>query len=169
MASSQQKIRKKRKPMTSEQRKAASERLAKAREARLAKNPPKNASIHPSVRELKEDHPLSMKNVKEYIKYQKDIRSLLKQAVRRNEKGALAKLYSCDGYIKNMEGYLRNGTWLDAFYGNDQNKRVKFICHALAYHHTGKYKGMAKRNVGVYYPDLGQEWTREMDKEYYHK
>ena len=43
------KPRKKRKPMTAEQKQAAGERLAKAREKRLLENPPQYKSIHPSV------------------------------------------------------------------------------------------------------------------------
>mgnify|MGYP005679697297 CR=1 FL=1 len=38
-----------RRKMTEEQKKAASERLAKAREKRLRENPPKYSNIHPSV------------------------------------------------------------------------------------------------------------------------
>ena len=38
-----------RRKMTEEQKKAASERLAKAREKRLRENPPKYSNVHPSV------------------------------------------------------------------------------------------------------------------------
>ena len=59
------KVRKKRKPMTEEQRKAAAERLAVAR---AKKAPSQNTSIHPSVLALPDDHYLSYKNVKGWIK-----------------------------------------------------------------------------------------------------
>lgn len=49
-----EKVRKKRKPMTPEQRAAAAERLALAR---AAKAPAKNVSIHESIRNLEDDHP----------------------------------------------------------------------------------------------------------------
>ena len=50
------KRRKPRKPMTEEQRVAAAERLAKAREARAAKNPDYGQSgIHPTLRNLPDD------------------------------------------------------------------------------------------------------------------
>ena len=67
------KIRKKRKPMTEEQKAAAAERLAKARENRA---PAQNLYVHESVRELPDDHALSLKKVRGWIKTQKDIRSL---------------------------------------------------------------------------------------------
>ena len=67
------KKRKRRKPMTEEQKAAASERLAKAREARAAKNPDYGKSgIAESLRGLPDDHQLSPKRVKEWIKVQKD-------------------------------------------------------------------------------------------------
>ena len=52
------KIRKKRKPMTPEQRAAAGERLAKARAKRQAANPPQYKYIHESVLARGEDDPL---------------------------------------------------------------------------------------------------------------
>ena len=59
----------KRKPMTPEQKAAAAERLVKAR---AAKAPAKNESIHPSVLSLDDDNTFSVKNVKSWIKTQKD-------------------------------------------------------------------------------------------------
>ena len=59
------KVRKKRKPMTEEQRQAATERLAKAR---AAKAPAKNDSISPVVLARGDDHPLSAKKVKVWRK-----------------------------------------------------------------------------------------------------
>ena len=54
------KKRKPRKPMTDEQKAAASERLAKAREAKLEKNPDYGqTNIHASLRKLPDEHQLS--------------------------------------------------------------------------------------------------------------
>lgn len=153
--------------MTPEQRKAAAERLALAREKKLKNNPPQNLSLHESIRGLPDDHPLNPKKVRAWIKTQKDLRAAYKREVRANTKGALAKYYNCDSYVKNMERYLRNGDWMDLYYGEYQQNKMKMRSVALAYHHTGKYEGMVKRSVGVYYPDIGCEWTTEMNKEYY--
>ena len=54
--------------MTAEQKQAAVERLAKAREKRLKENPPEYKNIAQKVQNLPEDHTFSMQNVKEWIK-----------------------------------------------------------------------------------------------------
>ena len=59
------KVRKKRKPMTPEQRIAAAERLERAR---AAKAPAKNQTIHQNVISLPDEHYLSAKKVKSWIK-----------------------------------------------------------------------------------------------------
>ena len=117
------KKRRKRKPMTEEQKKAAADRLAKARAAKKKSNgAPKN--VHPYVAALPEENMLSLKNVREWIKYNKEIRTEEKRAVRSNVKGAEARVASIDGYIRNMEHYIRTGDWIDTFYGKDQNNRI---------------------------------------------
>lgn len=66
------KIKRKRKPMSKEQRVAAAERLKKAREARVAKNgPTKNSTYHESV--------YNNKNIdlKEVLKWHKMLKSKL--------------------------------------------------------------------------------------------
>ena len=155
------KPRKRRKPMTAEQKAAAAERLAKAREKRLRENPPEYKSIHPDVLAKGDDHAWSHKNVKQWIKTQKELLSVEKRNARANMKGALARATQHEGYIRNMETYLRTGVWLDLFWGEHQNKRVRNVCLVMAYHPDGT----PKRNVGTYYPDIGCEWTREMEEE----
>lgn len=168
MESSQvKKPRKKRKPLSPEQRAAAAERLAAARKKRLEENPPKNLSLHESIRNLPDKHPLHPNKVRVWIKTQKTMRSSYQKQVRQNAKGALAAFLRHDSYIKNMENYLRTGEWLDVFFGEHQEFKTKYICRGLAYHNSGKHEGMVKRTQGVYYPDIGCEWTIEMDREYY--
>ena len=160
------KKRKPRKPMTEEQRAAASERLAKARAARLAKNPDYgNTGVHNSVRELTPEHTLHPEKVKNWIKTQKDLGKVQRISVRQNIKGAAAKLATHEGYVRNMQNYLRTGDWVDDFYGEYQQSKVRRRCVALAYYWYGPKKGQAKRTVGVLYPDLGYVWTKEMDDE----
>ena len=157
------KKRKRRKPMTEEQRQAASERLAKAREARAAKNPDYGKSgIAECLRNLPDDHQLSPKRVKEWIKVQKDYAKFERAAVRQKIKGADAKLAMHDAYIRNMLSYLRTGDWIDMFYGEQMQNRIRNRCVALAYYWYGPRKGEPKRDVGTFYPDLGLVWTQEM-------
>jgi len=155
------KIRKRRKPMSAEQKSAAAERLALAREKRLKENPPEYKSIHPSVLEKGDDHAWSHKKVKEWIKTQKGLLSAEKANKRANVKGAIAKVAAIEGYIRNLETYLRTGTYTDMFWGEYQQNKVRNVCLVMAYHPDGT----PKRNVGTWYPDIGCEWTKEMEEE----
>ena len=155
------KQRKRRKPMSAEQKAAAAERLRVAREKRLKENPPEYKSIHPSVLERGEDDPWHHLKVKQWIKTQKSLLSSERANKRANVKGAIAKVASIEGYIRNLETYLRTGTYLDLFWGEYQQNKCKSVCVVMAYHPDGT----PKRNVGTWYPDLGCEWTKEMDAE----
>ena len=158
--SKKKKIRKPRKHMTDEQRQAAAERLKKAREARAKKNPNYGKSgLHPSLHDMDEEHDLHPDKVKEWIKIQKDLISIKKRNERKNVKGATARRISHEGYVKNMQAYLKDGVWNDSFYGERQEYKMEFVCSAMAYYHEGPNKGMPKRNVGVWYPDIGRVYT----------
>ena len=115
-----------RRRMSAEARKAAGERLAKARAERAKKNPPKLSHIHPDVLAKGDDHPLCYKNVKAWLVYNKALLPGLKKYVRSNAKGALAELLNIEGYIRNLNTYLRTGVYLDLFYGADQDKKIKY-------------------------------------------
>jgi len=161
----QPKPRKKRKPMTAEQKAAAAERLAKARANRKkTAGPPKN--VHPSVLSIPSDNMLCLDNVRSWIKHNKELLSEERKSLRAGVKGAEAKVSSIEGYIRNMEHYIRTGDWVDWFYGKDQNMKVRYVCRAMAYHFEGPHKGEPKRDVNVIYPDVGL-WTQEMHEEYY--
>ena len=116
-------IKKKRKPMTEEQKKAACERLAKARAARP---PAKNSSIHPSVLAKPDEDMLSAKNVQSWIKNQKEQLTEYRASARRDVKGAAAQVASCEGYIRHLQHYLKHGDYCDDRYGAFQEKRIKW-------------------------------------------
>ena len=151
---------KKRKPMSAEQKAAAAERLRVAREKRMKENPPQYKSIHPDVVALPEDATLSMKNVKEWIKFNKDLLAAEKRSLRAGKKDAERKVLELSAYVSNMESYLRSGTWNDLFYGERRDNLMKNYCHSMAFDKDG----FPKRTVGVYYPDIGAEWTQELDR-----
>ena len=156
------KKRKPRKPMSEEQRVAAAARLEKAREKRKEKNPDYGQSgVASDLKDLPEDHPLHPKKIKEWIKTQKDLVSSARSAVRQKIKGAEAQLSMHEGYIKNMQRYLRDGDWVDDFYGEHQQNKIRHRCVAMAYYDDGT----PKRNIGVYYPDLGCVYTQELFNE----
>lgn len=116
-----------RRKMTPEQKEAAAERLRLAREKRLRENPPKYSNVHPSVLALPDDHPFSRKNVVQWIKTQKGMLPGLRSAIRNKVKGAIAEEASTKAYIRHCETYLRNGDWCDNYYGEYQEKKVKWV------------------------------------------
>lgn len=135
------KKRRKKRTLTPEQKQAAAERLAAAREKKPVAE---LKTVHDSVKALAPDHPLCVENVKKWIKTNKEKLPALKNAVRRNEKGALAELLSTEAYIRNMQNYLKEGIWLDLFYGENQETRMGYRVIAPAYYHEGEMKGIRK-------------------------
>ena len=156
------KVRKKRKPMSEEQRVAAAARLEKAREKRKEKNPDYGqSSLPPALKDISEDHPRHPKKVKEWIKTQKGLANSARSSIRQNLKGAVSQLSIHEGYIRHMKKYLRDGDWVDDFYGEHQQNKIRHRCVSLAYYDDGT----PKRSIGVYYPDLGCEYTQEIVNE----
>ena len=157
------KRRKPRKPMSEEQRVAAAARLEKAREKRKAKNPDYGMSnVNVSLRNLPIEHPLHPDKVKQWIKSQKDLAGSARSGVRQKIKGAEAQLCIHEGYVRNMQKYLRDGDWVDMFYGEHQQYKITRRCTAQAYYWDGPNKGEPKFDVGVFYPLLGCVYTQEM-------
>ena len=117
------------------------------------------------LKHLEDEHQLHPDKVKNWIKTQKDLAKVQRISVRQNIKGAAAKLADHEGYVRNMQSYLRTGDWVDDFYGEYQQNKVKRRCVALSYYWYGPKKGQPKRTVGVLYPDLGYVWTEEMADE----
>jgi len=155
------KIRKRRKPMTEEQKQAAAARLEKAREVRAAKNPNYGQSgIHASLRDLPDDHPAHPKKVKQWIKTQKELAASERRAVKQGVKGAYSKQCNHEAYVRNLVKYLRDGDYVDMFYGEYMENRIKRKCVAMAY----ESDGTPKRDVGVWYSDIGT-YTQEMYNE----
>lgn len=151
------KIRKKRN-LSPEQKAAAIERLKKAREA---KGPSVNKLIAENVRNLPDEDKLSLKNVRGWIKDNKDtLRGMrwMKNSKDGKERG---QYYRAETYIANMETYLRTGVWVDLFYGDQQQHKIKFT---VAKNHMAYYPdGTPKRAVGYFYEDINATWTREME------
>jgi hypothetical protein len=144
----------KKKNLTEDQRKAIGERLAKAR---AKSNPPTYDHIHEDVRNLPDDAPLSRKNVMEWIKTNKEILSGIRRDVRKKVKGAIAREARVGGYVKSMEYYLTTGTWVDMFYGVNQDNKIRRICYRVSFDKNGD----PHRENGVFYTDLGYTWSDE--------
>lgn len=155
------KPKRKRKPLTEEQKEVLRERMAKAREAR---GPAKNLSFHESIRDLPDNHPLSPAKVKVWLKEQKQLlASFGKQGGQDKDPKIRKQYWDTDTYIFNLRKYLNDGVWLDHRYGGSRQNNIKMNSVAMAY----EKDGTPKRTVGVYYPDIGEIYTKEMDMDKY--
>lgn len=156
------KVKRKRKPMTPEQKAAAVERLARAREARGHDG---TASIHESIRDLPDDHFLHWKKVKEWIKGCQDWLKSSKHLKTSTDWKERSEYNSMETYVHNMKSYLNNGVWLDYRYGERAEGRVQYRCLAMAYHPNGE----PNRQYGTFYPDINQVWSKELEELWYGK
>ena len=156
ISTERKKVRKKR-SMTAEQKAAAVERLAKARANR---GPAKNSQVDETVRNLPEDNPLSMKNVRSWIKENKELLTAIKIFRDSKDSKERSKFQQVQTYVANLEAYLRNGVYLDNFYGSQMQHRITHRVVVMAYNSDGT----PKRTVGYVYPDCGL-YTKEMADE----
>jgi len=147
----------KRKPMSEEQRAAAVERLAKAREARGHDG---SASVHPDLLNMDEDHPVHWKKVRQWVKeVGEELRAKKNQRLSKDSKER-QEYQILEVYLGNMKRYLDSSIWLDHRYGRHREGLTKTVVTSIAYYPNGR----PKRVVGNYYKDIG-EYTMEM-KEY---
>lgn len=145
--------------MTSKQKQKKLDNLAKAREAKAAKNPPAYSQFSKEVVALPDDHEFSLKSVRGWIKEAKTHKAAEHRNYVAGASGALARKEMWAGYINQLESYLRTGAYVSAFAGGDMGKKVKRYCVAMAYHPDGR----PKREFGVFYKDYMQVWTPELE------
>ena len=150
------KFRKKRK-LTEEQKKVLVDRITKAR---AAKKPAAQLSIHESIRNLPEDDNFSPMKVRDWIKNSKDKLSGMRGWKNSKEKGEKAAYLIEEGYLHNLQAYLRDGVYRDLYYGDERQFKVKYKCTNIAYNKDGT----PKRTIGVMYSDIGV-YTQEMADE----
>ena len=96
--------------------------------------------------------------VKQWINTQKELAILERKGIRQKVKGAISNHASHEAYVKNLQRYLRTGDWVDDFYGEHQQEKVRHRCIALAY----DADGLPIRKIGPFYPDLGCVYTKDM-------
>jgi hypothetical protein len=150
---------KKKLELSTEEKSLRAERLALAREKKYKKNPPKYTQYSATVVGLPDAHPYSFKNVREWLREATSLKSAARNDIRHDIKGARAKYEMWNGYVGQLETYLKHGTYVSMFAGGRMESRAKKSCVAMAYYPSG----MPKREVGVWYQDCRAEWTEEMD------
>ena len=121
------------------------QQLDKMAKVRAAKKPPAYKNIHEDVKALPDDNTLSVKNVKEWEKHNKERVKELKYKIRRMEKGKdrtllERELGNREVYLMNIARYFDTSVWLDLFYGKDQEHKTKWRTIAYAYDDEGYIK-----------------------------
>ena len=112
--------------------------LDKMAKVRAAKKPPAYKNIHEDVKNLPDDNTLSVKNVKEWEKHNKERVKELKYKIRRMAKSKeqttlIRELQNKEVFLANIGRYLDTGVWLDLFYGKDQEHKTRYRTIAYAY------------------------------------
>ena len=120
-------------------------RLDKMAKVRAAKKPPAYKNIHEDIKALPDDNTLSVKNVKEWEKHNKDRVKELKYKIRRMDKGKEKTLFEREVenrsvYLANIVRYFDTSIWLDLFYGKDQQHKTTWRTLAYAYDDEGLIK-----------------------------
>ena len=121
------------------------QQLDKMAKVRAAKKPPAYKNIHEDVKAIPDDNTLSVKNVKEWEKHNKERVKELKYKIRRMEKGKdrtllERELGNREVYLMNIARYFDTSVWLDLFYGKDQEHKSKWRTIAYAYDNEGYIK-----------------------------
>ena len=119
--------------------------LDKMAKVRAAKKPPSYKNIHEDVKALSDDHTLSVKNVKGWEKHNKERVKDLKYKIRRMDKGKDKTLLEREVenrsvYLANILKYFDTSTWLDLFYGKDQEQTTRYRKLVYAYDEDGYIK-----------------------------
>ena len=121
------------------------QKLDKMAKVRAAKKPPSYKNIHEDIKALPDDNTLSVKNVKEWEKHNKDRVKDLKYKIRRldksKEKSILEReVENRSVYLANISRYFDTSVWLDLFYGKDQEHKTRYRTSAYAYDSEGFIK-----------------------------
>ena len=121
------------------------EKLDRMAKARAAKKPPSYKNIHENVKALPDDNTLSLKNVKEWQKHNKECIKELKYKIRRMDKGKEKsklerEVENRSVYLANIAKYFDTSTWLDLFYGKDQEHKTRYRTRVYAYDDEGYIK-----------------------------
>ena len=152
--------------ISEEQREALRERM---KEMRKKRKPAEYKNINERVLALPDDDTYSFKNVKEWIKHNKEMVAALGKQGRGRYVGekerriAENQAASRKSYIRYCEHYLKTGDWIGMFSGMNEENKVIPRCAAMAYYPDGT----PKRSVGVFYPDINAVWTNGMDESEY--
>ena len=149
--------------ITEEQREALRERM---KDMRKKRKPAEYKNVNERVLVLPDDDTYSFKNVKGWLKHNKEMVAALGKQGRgryvgeKERRVAEMQAASRKAYIRYCEHYLKTGDWIGIFSGQNEEHKVVPRCVAMAYYPDGT----PKRAVGVFYPDIGVLWSNGMDE-----
>ena len=152
--------------ISEEQREALRERM---KDMRKKRKPAEYKNVSERVLTLPDDDTYSFKNVKGWIKHNKEMVAALGKQGRgrhigeKEQRRAEMQAASRKAYIRYCEYYLKTGDWIGIFSGQDEEHKVVPRCVVMAYYPDGT----PKRSVGVFYPDIGAVWSKGMDESEY--
>ena len=152
--------------ISEEQREVLRERMTEMHKKR---KPAEYKNVSKVVLTLPDDDKYSFKNVKEWIKHNKEMVAALGKQGRGRYVGekerriAENQAASRKSYIRYCEHYLKSVDWIGMFSGQDEEHKVTPRCVAMAYYPDGT----PKRSVGVFYPDIDMVWSKGMDETEY--
>ena len=102
------------------------------------------------------------KPFKEWIKEQQDLLQGLGRDAKTSSDPNIRRLYwDTETYIFNLQRYLNDGVYRDHRYGAEKQNKIRHRCVGMAYYPDGT----PKRTPGVFYYDIGEEYTNEMAAE----
>ncbi len=149
--------------ISEEQRVALRERMVEMRKKR---KPAEYKNVNKIVLALPDEDIYSFKNVKGWIKHNKEMVAALGKQGRgryigeKERKNVGMQAASRKAYIRYCEHYLKTGDWIGMFSGQNEEHKVVPTCVAMAYYPDGT----PKRSVGVFYSDINIVWSKGMDE-----
>ena len=149
--------------ITEEQREALRERM---KLMRAKKTPSEYKNISKMVLNLPDEDTYSFKNIKAWIKHNKEMITALntqsrsRSATDKERRTSENQAGGRKAYVRYCEYYLKTGDWISVFSGLDEEHKVVPRCVAMAYYSDGT----PKRSVGVFYPDIAAVWTKNMNE-----
>ena len=155
--------------ISEEQREALRERM---REMRRKRKPAEYKNVNERVLVLPDDDTYSFKNVKGWIKHNKEMVAALGKQGRSRYVGekerrvAETQAASRKAYIRYCEHYIKTGDWIGMFSGQNEEHKVVPRCVAMAYYPDGTPRGLWGYSIPIstWYGQKG--WTNHNSEVY---
>jgi len=85
-----------------------------------------DSKIHKDIKNISDNHFLSLNKIKEWYKHNEERRKELRKLYRK-DKSYYTELDLCEGYLKDMRHYLTHGDWISNFYGKEMENKIQWV------------------------------------------